>query len=240
MYSQITKHANGILLWTMNHQQSKNALGYKMLDDLHQCLQQPCTSFIVNSILPDVFCSGGNLKERLLMDKKQTIAFTDKLREIYNQIDCLQIPTFAALHGKVLGGGFEFSLSFDFRYSHSNTILALPQVSIGSIPGLGGITRLPVLIGEAKAKELILLGKELNAQEAMAMGLITGVSEDPLSMCMQMAEKCVSRLESYKIAKKAILGANERECYIEAMDNAERMKALKRFANKINPKDGVN
>jgi enoyl-CoA hydratase/carnithine racemase len=236
MHSRITKHANGILQWTMNHLPTRNAFGYKMVDDLNEVLKQEFSALVVNSDLPDVFCAGGHLKERLEMNKKQIIYFTNTLRELYNRIDCLHVPTIAVLNGQVLGGGCEFALSFDFRIAHPNTRICLPQVRIGSIPGLGGISKLLALTGEAKAKELILLSKTLDSNEALRYGLLTSISEKPLEDTLKLGDTLIKRLTSYKLAKRAILGENEKDCYIEAIDNSERVASLEMFAKKLKSK----
>lgn len=87
----------------------------------------------------------------------------------------LPIPTIAAIEGNALGGGLELALCCDLRVASERAILGLPEVRLAVTPGAGGTQRLPRVIGEARARELILTGRLIDAAEAERMGLITRV-----------------------------------------------------------------
>src|SRR5580698_3901646 len=85
-------------------------------------------------------------------------------------------PVVAAINGVALGGGLELALVCDLRVAAAHAELGLPETSLGIIPGAGGTQRLPRLVGEARAKEIILLGRRLSAAEALRWGLVNRVT----------------------------------------------------------------
>lgn len=90
---------------------------------------------------------------------------------VMDRIDELRSPTIAAIDGYALGGGMELALACDFRFVTSSAKLGLPEIDLGMIPGWGGTQRLPPLVGEATAKDLLLTGKHVPAEEAVEIGL---------------------------------------------------------------------
>ena len=96
-------------------------------------------------------------------------------------IQDLDRPVIAAVNGFALGGGTEIALACDFIYASENAKFGLPEVTLGVFPGFGGTQRLPRLIGKGKAKELIMTGKMISAQEALQMGIVNRVFPRPLS-----------------------------------------------------------
>lgn len=100
---------------------------------------------------------------------------------VMDRIDELRSPTIAAIDGYALGGGMELALACDFRFVTTSATLGLPEIDLGMIPGWGGTQRLPPLVGEATAKDLLLTGKHVDADEAVEMGLVDRVvPEDEL------------------------------------------------------------
>ena len=100
-----------------------------------------------------------------------------KIEEPCNSIEQLPQPTIAAINGFAFGGGMEFVLACDFRIASSEAVMGLTETSLAIIPGAGGTQRLPRLIGQAKALELILTAKRMKAKEALSYGLVNEVSE---------------------------------------------------------------
>jgi enoyl-CoA hydratase len=95
---------------------------------------------------------------------------------LYNRIDFFPIPTIAAIEGHCLGGGLELALACDLRVASEVSRLALPEVKLGVFPAGGGTERLPRLIGEARARELIYTGEPVDAREAWRLGLVNRVA----------------------------------------------------------------
>jgi enoyl-CoA hydratase/carnithine racemase len=115
--------------------------------------------------------------------------------------------TIAALNGYALGGGLELALACDFRLCAEDSKLGLPEVLLGLLPGGGGTQRLPRLIGPSRAKELILTGRQVPADEALALGLVNRVvpPDDVLEAALEWAaELARGPLAAHGLAKEAI------------------------------------
>ena len=98
--------------------------------------------------------------------------------KVYNRVEGLKIPTIAAINGYCLGGGLELAMCCDFRICSANARFALPEIALGIIPGWGGTIRLPRIIGEGRAKDMILRAKRIKPDTALQYGLVTEVFED--------------------------------------------------------------
>src|SRR5690606_35850882 len=113
------------------------------------------------------FSVGADLKERKTLTDQQVKRNIYKIGEVFTAIEQLPQPTIALLNGYAFGGGMELALSCDFRFAVDTAIMGLTETGLAIIPGAGGTQRLPRLIGEAKALELILTARKLNAAEAL-------------------------------------------------------------------------
>jgi enoyl-CoA hydratase/carnithine racemase len=95
---------------------------------------------------------------------------------VSSRLACLPVPTIAAIEGNALGGGLELALACDIRIASERARLGLPEVRLAVTPGAGGTQRLPRIVGVARAKELILTGRVVDATEAERIGLVSGVA----------------------------------------------------------------
>ena len=109
----------------------------------------------------------------------------------------LEVPVIGAVNGMALGGGLELLCGCDFRIAAENATLGQPEVNLGIIPGTGGTVELPYIVGVAKAKEMVMLGKIYNAREALEMGLVNKVV--PLKSLMDEAKALAKELASKPI-----------------------------------------
>jgi len=114
---------------------------------------------------------------------------------VYNRVDFFPIPTIAAIEGHCLGGGLELALACDLRVASETSHLGLPEVKLGVFPGGGGTERLPRLIGESRARELIYTGEPVDAREAWRIGLINRVAPagQALAAAQELARTIASR-----------------------------------------------
>jgi enoyl-CoA hydratase/carnithine racemase len=122
-----------------------------------------------------VFAAGADVKEFAGQDHAQMMRDADRLSSSLAALARLPKPVIAAVTGYALGGGCELALTADFRVSADNAKWGQPEILLGIIPGAGGTQRLPRLIGPAKAKDLIFTGRFVDADEALAIGLVDRV-----------------------------------------------------------------
>jgi enoyl-CoA hydratase len=153
------------------------------------------------------FCAGSDVKEfeslhgrvgegKLLLEKA-----------VYRRLANLAMPTVAAIQADALGGGLELALCCDLRVADEGAKLGLPEVRLGVMPGSGGTQRLPRIVGVAKAKEMILTGQILTAEEAAEIGLVNRMapSGEALQEATALAETIASRGPvAVREAKKAL------------------------------------
>jgi enoyl-CoA hydratase len=126
------------------------------------------------------------------MNSFEALSFSKLGHLILKRIEDLDRPVIAAVNGFALGGGTEIALACDFIYASENARFGLPEVTLGIFPGFGGTQRLPRLIGKGKAKELIMTGKMITAQEALAMGIVNRVF--PQAALMEETRKVASQI----------------------------------------------
>jgi enoyl-CoA hydratase/carnithine racemase len=195
------------------------------------------------------FCAGADLKERASMDAPSVRRSLQAYRTELSWLDTIAVPVVAALNGLALGGGLEMALLCDLRVAASHAVLALPETSIGIIPGAGGTQRLPRIVGEARAKEMILLARRLTAEEALAWGLVNRVTAPGMSVVDDALEWIRPILEGASIAQGAALEAidaarhssldaglaRELEVYERCLVSEDRKEALRAFAEKRKP-----
>jgi 3-hydroxyacyl-CoA dehydrogenase/enoyl-CoA hydratase/3-hydroxybutyryl-CoA epimerase len=134
---------------------------------------------IITSAKKSIFVAGADLKTLSEQAQRGEMrGFIAKGQRIFNRIADLKIPTVAAIHGAAAGGGYEVALACDYRVATDDpaTKIGLPETTLGLIPAWGGCTRLPRLIGNEKAAEVILNGKLYSAQEALKLGLIDEIA----------------------------------------------------------------
>ncbi|MCU0283828.1 MAG: enoyl-CoA hydratase/isomerase family protein [Candidatus Nanopelagicales bacterium] len=125
-----------------------------------------------------MFAAGADIKEMAAMTYQEMEAGSKLLQESFQAVAAIPCPVIAAITGYALGGGCELALAADLRVAGTRAKLGQPEVLLGVIPGLGGSQRLPRLIGPSRAKDLILTGRHVGAEEALAMGLVDRVVDD--------------------------------------------------------------
>jgi methylglutaconyl-CoA hydratase len=196
------------------------------------------------------FCAGADLKERQGMSENQVREQIALYRSELSWLRRLPVPSVAAINGAALGGGLELALLCDLRVAAEHAVLGLPETSLAIIPGAGGTQILPRLIGPARAKELILLGRQVTAQEALTLGLINRVTargqallSDTLAWLRPISEGAPiaqrAALRAIRAALETPLDAGlelERALYDDCLRSADRSEALLAFAEKRPPR----
>ncbi|MDY6935602.1 MAG: enoyl-CoA hydratase/isomerase family protein [Spirochaetota bacterium] len=129
------------------------------------------------------------------------------IQGVFDRVENIPKPTIASINGHAVGAGLQLALACDFRIASKGAKLGLTDVKIGIIPGLGGTTRLPLLIGLARAKEIIMTGDLISSQEAVNIGLVNQVVEgnDLDKAVQELTEKLISRAPLALAAAKDLL-----------------------------------
>ncbi len=161
---------------------------------------------------PKAFCVGADINAwSAATPLEMWRSWTHTGHRIFASLQRLRVPVIAAVHGYVLGGGLELALTADLRIAAEGTVLGLPEVAIGTVPGWGGTHRLPDLIGRARAKEMILLGERINAAKALEWGLINAVvpAAQLRTRAMDMANRIATCAPVAVQVAKDILNGND-------------------------------
>jgi len=192
-----------------------NALSTALEQALGAALDQPAVRDSACLVLTGsgrAFSAGADISEFADRDPEAIASYYRESGGIYERIAALPQPTVSAIHGYCLGGGLELALSTDFRVADETAVFGFPEVAIGILPSSGGTVRAARLLGPARAKQLILLGGRLSADEAVAVGLLTELvpAGGSLDRALELANglAALPRL-AVSIAKQAIDAAPE-------------------------------
>ena len=176
----IYQRENAVAVLQLNRIAKKNSLNGTLRKELEHALGEIKEDKGVRAVVltggDEIFCAGADIAE--IQDTKSAEFAYQHAREfqlLFDRVEGLPQPVIAAVAGYALGGGCELALACDFRIASEGTRFGLPEIKIGAFPGGGGTQRLPRLIGAAKAKEMILTGDPITAEEALALGLVSKV-----------------------------------------------------------------
>ncbi|KYF54349.1 enoyl-CoA hydratase, partial [Sorangium cellulosum] len=215
-------------------------LGRELVDD------PEVRAIVITGAGDKAFCAGADLKERQGMSPDDVRRQVGLYRTELGVLARSPKPVIAAINGVAFGGGLELALICDLRVAAPHAELALPETSLGIIPGAGGTQRLPRVVGEARAKEMILLGRKLAAAEALAWGLVNRVSPEgtpvvddaiawiePIASGAPIAQAAALRAieDGYDVPLDLGLEV-ERVHYDETLRSEDRLEALRAFAEK--------
>ncbi|KWW16478.1 enoyl-CoA hydratase [Peribacillus simplex] len=165
---------------TVDRPEVLNCFDYETLSELEEVIDAVHLDGDIRVVIftgagEKAFSAGADLKERKSLNDSEVRRNVKMIRDVFASIAGLPQPTIAAVNGYALGGGFEWLLSCDFAIAAEGVSLGLTETSWAIIPGAGGTQRLPRLIGEMKAKELIFTAKKLTAEEALQLGILLKV-----------------------------------------------------------------
>ncbi|MFV0315869.1 MAG: enoyl-CoA hydratase/isomerase family protein [Microthrixaceae bacterium] len=167
---------------TLDWPERRNALDYQGWDELNQALDlaagdDTCKVVSVTGTDP-AFCAGvafHDIPTSLEIEKTQFPSFIRKWADTADRFERLAQPTVAAINGPAVGAGFEVALAFDIRIASDRALFAMPQLRMGIIPDVGGTSRLAKVAGTTLAKDLVLTGRVLSAEEALAAGIVSRI-----------------------------------------------------------------
>lgn len=243
---------NEIAIITFNNPPA-NALNSKIVGEIDQLLNKIESDSNIRAVILHsegrFFSAGADIKEFTELDGKSGAEeLGRKGQEVFNRIETFSKPVIAAIHGAALGGGLELALSCHIRLSTKDAKLGLPELQLGLIPGYGGTQRLPRIVGQAHAVEMILSAEPINGETAHAIGLVTKVVDEAnlVDEAIQFAQKLASKSPaSTKAALQLIHQAialpedegflNERQAFSEVFETADAKEGIQAFIEKRKP-----
>ncbi len=168
----------------INRPEALNALSFALIRDIGRAIDEVDASdaraLIITGAGEKSFCAGADIKELMNRSLAEQKRGAELGQSVFGALDRLRIPSVAMVNGYAFGGGCELALACTFRLASARARFGLPEIKLGLIPGYGGTQRLPRLIGEARAMEMILTGRTVEADEALRVGLVNRIVEAPL------------------------------------------------------------
>jgi len=225
----IVEKEAGLTIIILNRIKVLNAFDWDSLNQLHAAVAEfekdaSRKAMVITGAGEKAFCVGADLKDLKAMSRDETVEWCLLGSNIFNAIARVPKPVVAAVNGYALGGGLELALACDFRIASENAVLGLPEVTLGWMPGWGGVKRLVNMIGPAQAKEMLMFGSRIKADEALALGILNRVVPLPELMVAvreyagALCEKNPMSLAAIKLMMQEIGGAvDSRDSLLEAM-----------------------
>jgi enoyl-CoA hydratase/carnithine racemase len=183
----LERRDDGVAVLRLDHPKV-NSLSRELLGQLHghvRALQADLPGAVVVLGSDRIFAAGAEISE--FGGPADAARYGGEFRQTFDALAALPRATVAGITGYALGGGLELALACDFRIAADNAKLGQPEILLGIIPGGGGTQRLPRLIGPARAKHLILTGRQVKADEALALGLV-----DEVVPAAELAERALA------------------------------------------------
>lgn len=205
---------DGVAILTIDRQEALNALNFELIGGIARAVDEvasmPVRALLVTGAGPKAFCAGADIKELMGRDLMAQRRGAEAGQQAFARIAALEIPSVALINGYAFGGGLEMALACTFRLAVPAAKMGLPEIKLGLIPGYGGTQRLPRLIGEGRALELIMTGRSVEAEEALRIGLVNRVldGDDPMAAALGfLAEVTRHGLPALAFAKQAVTRA---------------------------------
>ena len=250
----VERRDSGAVWVTLNRPEARNALSrqvnLRLAELAHELGSDRDVRVVALTGAGDrAFCAGADLKERKGVSAEDSRPYVDAISGAIHEWAQMAKPTLAVINGFAFGGGLELALACDFRIAVAGAQMALTEVRLGIMRGAGGTQRLARLIGVARAKELVLLGRRIDAERAMEYGLVMNVASaerlrDEAEAIVEELMGCAPR--SVEMAKTAIdrgieVGIDEglrieRACYDVTLFTEDRNEGLRAFAEKRPPR----
>ncbi|ADI27054.1 enoyl-CoA hydratase/isomerase family protein [Geobacillus sp. C56-T3] len=235
------------------HRPPLNPLNTKVFQELSALIDeleahQQVGAVVITGAGEKAFVAGADIREMMDLDLAGMMEMNKISRIAFLKIENASKPVIAAVNGLALGGGCELALACDLRICSENAKFAFPEVNLGIIPGGGGTQRLPRIVGQGVAKELLYFGEMIDAKRALAIHLVNKVvpADQLLPTAKEWAEKLAQKpTMALRMLKEAVnTGANvdlqsglmvETACFGNAFATEDRKEGMRAFAEKRKP-----
>lgn len=242
---------DSIAVLTVNRPEVRNALNTACWEEIGTFVQEierdeAVRLAIITGAGEKAFVSGADINS--LKERTMISVLSGSAQGVLRKLAACEKPVIAAINGVAFGGGCELAMACDIRIAAEHVKMGLPELGLGVIPGAGGTQRLAKLVGLGRAKEIILTGRAITAQEALSIGLVNKVSPkgELMNTVYETAEQILSKGPlAVRLAKKAIaasLSADEESgmllellSYAVAMGSEDRTEGATAFLEKRPP-----
>ncbi len=240
----LTRH-DELALITIDRPESLNALSFALIDELEiridEVEKSDARALLFTGAGTRAFCAGADIPELMNRSLAAQQAGAELGQRVFARLDRLPVPSVALVNGFAFGGGMELALACTFRLVTREARMGLPEIKLGLIPGYGGTQRLPRVVGEARAMELILTGRTVRADEAVQMGLANRLVEgDTLQaafafarefaghgrLALQFARRAIQRALDTPLAEGLRIEADLSTLAYQTADAREGMQAF--------------
>jgi enoyl-CoA hydratase len=188
----------GVATVTIDREDALNALNVETLTELRDRLRELADDndvrvVVVTGAGEKAFVAGADIKYMSALEPEQAKAWGALGHDAARLLETMPKPAIAAINGFALGGGCELALACDLRYASSRAKLGQPEINLGIVPGWGGTQRLARVCGVGVAKELILTGRTIDAEEALRIGLVTAIADPVLDKALETARELAAK-----------------------------------------------
>jgi enoyl-CoA hydratase len=202
-----------VAVLVLDRQEALNALSFAFVEEMAGAFdavgKMGVRALLITGAGTKAFCAGADVGELRGRDAAAHKRSLERGQEVLSKLDALPIASIAVINGYAFGGGLELALAATFRLATANAKLAFPEIKLGMIPGYGGTQRLPRVVGEARALELILTGRAVGAEEAQRIGLAHRLIDgDPIEAGLAFARELTGySLPVLALARSAVMRA---------------------------------
>jgi enoyl-CoA hydratase len=238
---------DAVAVVTIDRQDALNALDVETLTELRDRLRELASDDSTRAVVltgagDRAFVAGADIKYMAGLNADEAKEWGGLGHEAARLLEEMPKPTVAAINGFALGGGCELALGCDLRYASGRARLGQPEIDLGIVPGWGGTQRLARVCGLGVAKELILTGRQVDAEEALRIGLVNAIADPVLDHALEIAQNLAAKSPGALAVAKRLLnlspGALEREAaeFGDLFATEDAKEGLAAFAEKRAPR----
>lgn len=242
----LTSVSEGVAEVVLNRPEARNAINLEMVRALQAALEelagrQDVRVLVLRGAGEKAFAAGADIADLYGRTSREALLAING--RLFQAVEGFPLPTIAAVRGYALGGGLELALACDLRIVADDAKLGLPEVSLGIFPAAGGTRRLPRLVGDGLARELVFTGRTLGAEEALRMGLVNRVvpagrlQEEARALALEIAKNGELALRMAKLsllasAKGEDSDAIEKAAQALLFDSPEKAQRMRAFLDR--------
>ena len=243
----VERRDDAVAVVTIERQEALNALNVETLTELRDRLgelaeDESARVVVLTGAGERAFVAGADIKYMSGLGPGEAKEWGGLGHEAAGLLEEMPKPTIAAINGFALGGGCELALGCDLRYASSNARLGQPEIDLGIVPGWGGTQRVARVCGIGVAKELILTGRQVDAEEALRIGLVTAIADPVLEHALEVGGKLAAKSPGALRVAKLLLNlspdALDREAdeFGDLFASEDAKEGLAAFAEKRAPR----